>query len=142
MSGWPIGWTSDSVDRLPVAAGQRLVDDLVEHRLPAEPGLQQLRGRLTGPEAGQPHLFGQLLIGPLEIGLELGERHLHIDAHPGGAQLLDAALHGVCSLVVVAGGRWPCGQLARRVLVGVTGFEPAAFRSQSGCATKLRYTPH
>jgi hypothetical protein len=25
--------------------------------------------------------------------------------------------------------------------VGVTGFEPAAFRSQSGCATKLRYTP-
>jgi hypothetical protein len=23
----------------------------------------------------------------------------------------------------------------------VTGFEPAAFRSQSGCATKLRYTP-
>jgi hypothetical protein len=26
-------------------------------------------------------------------------------------------------------------------LVGVTGFEPAAFRSQSGCATKLRYTP-
>ena len=27
------------------------------------------------------------------------------------------------------------------VLVGVTGFEPAAFRSQSGCATKLRYTP-
>jgi hypothetical protein len=27
------------------------------------------------------------------------------------------------------------------VRVGVTGFEPAAFRSQSGCATKLRYTP-
>ena len=27
------------------------------------------------------------------------------------------------------------------VAVGVTGFEPAAFRSQSGCATKLRYTP-
>jgi hypothetical protein len=27
------------------------------------------------------------------------------------------------------------------LLVGVTGFEPAAFRSQSGCATKLRYTP-
>ena len=26
-------------------------------------------------------------------------------------------------------------------LVGVTGFEPAAPRSQSECATKLRYTP-
>ncbi len=25
--------------------------------------------------------------------------------------------------------------------VGVTGFEPATLRSQSGCATKLRYTP-
>ncbi len=33
------------------------------------------------------------------------------------------------------------GQVVRVVLVGVTGFEPAAFRSQSGCATKLRYTP-
>jgi hypothetical protein len=27
------------------------------------------------------------------------------------------------------------------VPVGVTGFEPATLRSQSGCATKLRYTP-
>ncbi len=26
-------------------------------------------------------------------------------------------------------------------MVGVTGFEPAAFRSQSGRATKLRHTP-
>ena len=26
-------------------------------------------------------------------------------------------------------------------MVGVAGFEPAAFRSQSGRATKLRYTP-
>lgn len=26
-------------------------------------------------------------------------------------------------------------------VVGVTGFEPAAFRSQSGCATKLRHIP-
>lgn len=27
------------------------------------------------------------------------------------------------------------------VLVGMTGFEPATLRSQSGCATKLRYIP-
>ena len=27
------------------------------------------------------------------------------------------------------------------LLVGVTGFEPATFCSQSRCATKLRYTP-
>jgi hypothetical protein len=31
--------------------------------------------------------------------------------------------------------------LVQMVLVGVTGFEPAAPRSQSECATKLRYTP-
>ncbi len=30
---------------------------------------------------------------------------------------------------------------AFRATVGVTGFEPAAFRSQSGRATKLRHTP-
>ncbi len=29
----------------------------------------------------------------------------------------------------------------RIVLVGMTGFEPATLRSQSGCATKLRYIP-
>ena len=80
--------------RLPVAGRQGLVDDLVEHRLAADPGLQQLRGCLARAEAGQPHLLGQLLVGPLELGLELGERHLHVDAHPGGAQLLDGALHG------------------------------------------------
>ena len=81
-------------DRLSISRGQRLVDDLVQHRLPAEAGLQQLQGRLAGPEPGQPHLPGQLLIGPLEFGLEFCERHLDTDAHPRGGQLLDAALHG------------------------------------------------
>ena len=28
-----------------------------------------------------------------------------------------------------------------KLAIGVTGFEPATARSQSGCATKLRYTP-
>ena len=31
--------------------------------------------------------------------------------------------------------------VARALMVGVAGFEPAAFRSQSGRATKLRHTP-
>jgi hypothetical protein len=30
---------------------------------------------------------------------------------------------------------------ARFVMVGATGFEPATLRSQSGCATRLRYAP-
>lgn len=32
-------------------------------------------------------------------------------------------------------------QLPKNMLVGETGFEPAALRSQSGCATGLRYSP-
>jgi hypothetical protein len=37
----------------------------------------------------------------------------------------------------------PDGKIAdtRSDLVGVTGFEPVAPRSQSECATKLRHTP-
>jgi hypothetical protein len=31
--------------------------------------------------------------------------------------------------------------VSRLVLVGAAGFEPATFRSQSGCATRLRYAP-
>ena len=93
-----------------------------------------LRGRLAGPEAGQPDLLGELREGPFEVGLQLGEGHLHIDANPRGAQLLDGALHGRAPRVDLVDG-------SVVLLVGVTGFEPAAFRSQSGCATKLRYTP-
>ena len=29
----------------------------------------------------------------------------------------------------------------RKLAIGVIGFEPTTSRSQSGCATKLRYTP-
>ena len=32
-------------------------------------------------------------------------------------------------------------QVKALALVGLTGFEPATLRSQSGCATKLRYSP-
>src|SRR6185437_14277119 len=131
-------------DGLPVARGQRLVDDLIEHRLATEPRLQQLRRRLARPEAGESHLPGQLLVGALEVGFEFRERDLHVDAHPGGAQLLNGALHGCApqwSFVVRHWRRWVLLSTGPVVLVGVTGFEPAAFRSQSGCATKLRYTP-
>ena len=33
------------------------------------------------------------------------------------------------------------GGLVPALLVGAAGFEPATFRSQSGCATRLRYAP-
>ena len=35
----------------------------------------------------------------------------------------------------------PVPPVLTRSMVGVAGFEPAAFRSQSGRATKLRHTP-
>ena len=87
--------------RLAVAAGQRVADDLVQHRLATEAGLEQLARRLTGPEAGQPHLLGQLLEGFVELRLKLGEGHLHVDANPGRAQLLDGALHARAPCVLV-----------------------------------------
>ena len=80
-------------DGLAVAARQHVVDHLLEHRAPADPGLEQLRRRLAGPETGQPDLLGELLVGAVEVALEFSEGHLHVDAHPGGAQLLDGALH-------------------------------------------------
>ena len=120
---------------LAVTGRQRVVDDLLEHRAATDAGLEQLGGRLARAEAGQPDLLGELLVGAVEVGLQLVEGHLYIDANPGRAQLLDGALHGYS--LIVFGRSWSC----RVVLVGVTGFEPAAFRSQSGCATKLRYTP-
>ena len=124
--------------RLAVASRQRVINHLLEHRCPADPGFEQLGRCLAGPETGQSDLLGELLIGPVEFPLQFVERHLHIDANPGGAQFLDGALHaGTPVLRRLRPFSGVCG--AGRV--GVTGFEPAAFRSQSGCATKLRYTP-
>ena len=80
-------------DGLAVAAGQRVVDDLLEHRPAPDTGFQQLAGGLAGPEAGQPDLLGELLEGLVDLRLELSEGHLHVDANPGRAQLLDGALH-------------------------------------------------
>ena len=97
MSGWPSGLHLGGGDGLAVAAGQGVVDDLLEHGAAADAGLEQLARRLAGTEAGQPDLLGELLERPVEVGLQLGEGHLHIDANPGRAQLLDGALHGWCS---------------------------------------------
>ena len=90
----PQGAHLGSRDGLAVAARQGVVDDLLEHRAATDARLEQLRRRLAGPEPGQPDLLGELLVGPVEVGLQLGEGHLHIDANPRGAQLLDGALHG------------------------------------------------
>ena len=129
-------------DGLAVAARQRIVDDLLKHRAAADAGLEQLGGGFTGPEPRQANLLRQLLVRAVEVGLQLGEGHLHVDPDPGGAQLLNGAFHVPAPhLSCSACPRSQSSCLVSSCLVGVTGFEPAAFRSQSGCATKLRYTP-
>ena len=91
---------------LAVAAGQRVVDHLLEHGASADAGLEQLARRLAGPEAGQPDLLGELLECAVEVGFQLGEGHLHVDANPGGAQLLDGALHARAPRVCVRRRWW------------------------------------
>src|SRR6478609_3435885 len=52
-----------------------------------------------------------------------------------------AALSGCSPLLSVRPFLVPAKEPGQTAVVGVTGVEPAAFRSQSGCATKRRYTP-
>ena len=59
---------------LAVAAGQRVVDDLLQHRAAADAGLEQLGRRLARTEAGQPDLLGELLVGAVEVGLAARRR--------------------------------------------------------------------
>ena len=54
---------------LAIAAGQCFVDDLVQNRLTADARLQELGRRLARTKTRQPHLLGQLLVRPLEVGL-------------------------------------------------------------------------
>ena len=81
-------------NRLAVAAGQRVVDDLLEDRAAADPGLEQLGRRLARAEAGDADLLGEGLVSAVEFGLELREGHLNVDPDSRRAQLLDGALHG------------------------------------------------
>ena len=97
-------------DGLAVAAGQGVVDDLLEDSAAADAGFEQLAGRLAGAEAGQADLLGELLECLFEVGFQLGEGHLYIDANPGGAQLLDGALHGLAPQYISLTARGTAGR--------------------------------
>src|SRR5699024_9438218 len=108
--------------------------------------LDGLRGGLTLAETRDLHLVGDLLGGSLDGRLELVEWHLDGELHPCRAELLGLGLHW--SGLPVDGHRMDDSRgapgartTATRCGVGVTGFEPATSRSQSGCSTKLSYTP-
>src|SRR5699024_9917791 len=86
-------------------------------------------------EAGDVDLAGERLVGLVEVGLELRERHLDGDFDPGRVQLLDSAVHGDSLLREV----WE--SFSGRTVVGMPGLVPATVGSQTGCATQLRHIP-
>ena len=100
-------------DGLGVLGRDRRVDDLVEHHAPAQPRLQDARGRLARPEAGDAHLLGDLAVRAVEVRLELVERHLDVDPDARRAEPLDGALHGGHSSELVRR-RGPAGRDALR----------------------------
>ena len=69
------------LDRLDVVLGQGVAQGLVAGRLGAEPRLEQLAGRLAGPEARQLHLVGELAERGVDRTLEIGrgDRDVQLD---------------------------------------------------------------
>ena len=57
-------------------------------------------------------------------------------ARPAGLEPATAGLEGRCSIRLSYRRLW-----SNVYMVGVTGFEPVTYCSQSSCATRLRYTP-
>jgi hypothetical protein len=83
------------LDRLGVELGQRLVlDRLVQQRLAADAGLDDLAGNLALAEAGYPHLAGEPPGGAVDRRAELLGLHDDVDPHLGGVDGLDGAAHG------------------------------------------------
>ena len=69
------------LDRLDVVLGQRVAQGLVACRLGAESRLEQLAGRLAGPESRELHLVGELAERGVDRALEIGrgDRDVELD---------------------------------------------------------------
>jgi hypothetical protein len=136
--------------RAGVVLRQGLVERLLHHGPAAEPLVDDARRHLPAAEAGDVHRGTDGLVCRVQPGCELLGGDLHAQLHPGRADFLNGTLHdralqGLSGMGSIGGSgtaQW-LGHPAIRfmVSVGVAGFEPAAFRSQSGRATKLRHTP-
>ena len=86
-----------------------LVDRLVQHDAAADLAVDDGRRDLATAEAGDVDLLGDLLVRLVEARLELLEGHLDGQLGPGGAQVLDGALHRWSpSLSLVPGGTGRC----------------------------------
>ena len=67
-------------DRLDVVLGQRVAQRLVACRLGADARLEQLAGRLAGPESRDLHLLGQLAERGVDGALEVGGGDRDVEA--------------------------------------------------------------
>jgi hypothetical protein len=116
------------LERLGVHGGEGLVDGLLEDGAAPDLTVDDRRRDLAAAEAGHVDLLGDLLVGSVQVGLEILERHLDGELDPRGAQGLDGALHRWSpSCFGIRSGRIGVG----RVAVGATGLEPAISCSQS-----------
>ena len=145
------------LDGLAVLGGHGLVDDLFEHDPTTEALVEDAGGRLPGPEARDAHLLRDLLVGPVEVGLELVEGHLDGEFDARRRQVLDGGLHWSVSsgqgIVLVSGpngrrtdrsGPWrDAGGRPHRSRSRSTGEpEPVpALRARPGVAASLDVTP-
>src|SRR5690606_20865499 len=80
-------------DRLAVELGQRRLERLGAGVLAAELTLEELAGRLPGPEAGDAHLLGDLPPGGIDRRLELGLVDLDGDLDLVALRGLDRGSH-------------------------------------------------
>ncbi len=72
----------------------RVAERLVEDGGAADALVDDAVGHLALAEAGHLDLGGDPLVGGVERWLQLLERHLDGELHPGGREGLDSALHG------------------------------------------------
>ena len=85
--------TSFSTHRLRVVVGQRVLEGLTAGGVGAEAGLEQLAGRLAGPEPGDADLTGDALERGVDLLLELGLVDLDGELHLVALEGLDRGLH-------------------------------------------------
>ncbi len=103
-----------AVDGLAEEAGQGGVDGLLDDGAAADALVDDPGGHVALAEAGDLDLSTDGLVGRVEVGLELVERHLDVELDPGRAEGLDGTLHFRHSELAV-GSVWvalaPCGRI-------------------------------
>ena len=81
------------LDGLDVVLGERVAQRLLPRRFGSEARLEQLAGRLAGPEAGDAHLARQLLERAVDGSFEFVGRDGDVQLDLVPVECLDRALH-------------------------------------------------